>query len=74
MTGAARATRSAAVQLRVTLERSLIGLQPKHVRTLRALGLGRIRQAVEHDDTPAIRGMLAQVAYAVRVEGKGQSA
>jgi large subunit ribosomal protein L30 len=55
-------------KLRITLLRSLIGLKPTHVRTLRALGLRRIRAAVLHEDTPAIRGMLAQVPYAVRVE------
>lgn len=55
-------------KLRVTLTRSLIGLQPKHVRTLHALGLRRIRATVRHDDTPQIRGMLARVPYAVRVE------
>jgi large subunit ribosomal protein L30 len=57
-------------KLDVTLVRSLIGLKPKHVRTLHALGLRRIRATVEHADTPAIRGMLAQVPYAVRIEEK----
>ncbi len=52
----------------MTLTRSLIGLKPNHVRTLRALGLRRIRATVRHEDTPAIRGMLARVSYAVRVE------
>jgi large subunit ribosomal protein L30 len=55
-------------KLKVTLIRSRIGLHPTHVRTLEALGLRRIRAMVRHDDTPAIRGMLAQVPYAVRVE------
>ncbi len=55
-------------KLKVTLTRSLIGLKPNHVRTLRALGLRRIRATVRHDDTAAVRGMLARVPYAVRVE------
>ena len=50
------------------LTKSLIGLKPNHVRTLSALGLRRIRASVHHDDTPAIRGMIARVPYAVRVE------
>lgn len=54
--------------LRVTLVRSLIGLKPNHVRTLQALGLRKIRVSVRHADTRAIRGMLARVSYAVRVE------
>ncbi len=62
---------NAAIRLKITLTRSLIGLKPKHVRTLRALGLRRIRATVEHADTPAVRGMLAQVPYAVRVEPEG---
>jgi len=55
-------------RLRITLVRSLIGLKPKHVATLRALGLRKIRATVLRDDTPAVRGMLAKVPYAVRVE------
>lgn len=55
-------------KLKVTLIRSRIGLLPKHVRTLQALGLRRVRQTVRHDDTPSIRGMLALVPHCVRVE------
>ena len=55
-------------KLRITLTRSRIGLKPGHVGTLEALGLRRIRAAVVHDDTPVIRGMIACVPYAVRVE------
>lgn len=58
-------------KLKVTLTRSLIGLTPKHARTLAALGLRRIRASVCHADTPAVRGMLAQVPYAVCVERVG---
>jgi large subunit ribosomal protein L30 len=59
-------------KLRITLIRSPIGLVPRHVRTLQALGLRRIRATVTHDDTPAIRGMVAQVPYAVQVEEERQ--
>lgn len=59
---------SAATRLMITLMKSPIGLNPNHVRTLHALGLRKIRASVRHDDTPAIRGMLARVVYAVRVE------
>ena len=55
-------------KLRITLTRSSIGLKPGHVRTLHALGLRRIRATVVHDDTAVIRGMIARVSYAVRVE------
>jgi large subunit ribosomal protein L30 len=55
-------------KLKITLMRSRIGLKPGHVRTLEALGLRRIRATVVHDDRPGLRGMIARVAYAVRVE------
>jgi large subunit ribosomal protein L30 len=56
-------------KLRITLLRSLIGLKPNHVRTLKALGLRHIRATVEHEDTPALRGMLARTGYALRIDG-----
>ena len=39
-----------------------------HRRTVRALGLKRIRHSVIHDDSPQIRGMIHQVRYLVEVE------
>ena len=36
-------------------------------RTLRALGIRRHQQAVVHNDSPAIRGMVAKVDYLVEV-------
>jgi large subunit ribosomal protein L30 len=53
--------------LKVTLVRSLIGLSPKQQATVKALGLRRINQTVEHEDTPAIRGMIAAVPHVLRV-------
>ena len=55
-------------KLKVTLTLSPIGRKPNHVRTIQALGLRRIRATVVHEDTPIIRGMIAQVGYAIRVE------
>ncbi len=57
-----------AKKLKVTLVKSIIGLSPKQEATLHALGLRRIRQVVEHDDTPTIRGMIRQVPFAVAVQ------
>ena len=54
--------------LKVTLVRSIIGLSPKQEATVKALGLRHIRQMVEHDDTPTIRGMIRAVPFCVRVE------
>ncbi len=55
-------------KLKVTLVRSIIGLSPKQEATVKALGLRRIRQAVEHDDTPTIRGMVQAVPFCLKVE------
>lgn len=54
-------------KLRVTLVKSRIGLSPKQEATIRALGLRRIRQTVEHEDTPTIRGMIKRVPFCVKV-------
>ena len=59
-----------AKKLKVTLVKSLIGLSPKQEATVRALGLKHIRQTVEHDDTPTIRGMIGAVPFAVKVVGR----
>jgi len=54
--------------LKITQVRSAIGTKPKQRGTLRALGLRRINQTVEHPDRPEIRGMIAKVPHLVRVE------
>jgi len=54
--------------LRVTLVKSPIGCQRHHRQTVRGLGLRRLRHTVEVEDTPAVRGMLEQVSYLVRLE------
>jgi large subunit ribosomal protein L30 len=55
-------------RLRVTLVRSAIGTKPKQRGTLRALGLRRLNQTVEHADRPEVRGMLARVPHLVTIE------
>jgi large subunit ribosomal protein L30 len=55
-------------KLRITLVHSAIGTLPKQRGTLRALGLRKIHQTVEHDDKPEVRGMVATVPHLVKVE------
>jgi large subunit ribosomal protein L30 len=55
-------------KLKITQVRSTIGRLPRHRRTIEALGLGRIRKTVIHDDTPTIRGMVNAVMHLVKVE------
>ena len=55
-------------KIKVTQVRSTSGRKPVHRRTVRALGLRRIGHSVVHTDNPAIRGMVTQVGYLLRVE------
>src|SRR6059058_427800 len=54
--------------LRITQVRSAIGTKPRQRGTLRALGLRRINDTVEHPDRPEIRGMVDTVPHLVKVE------
>ncbi len=55
--------------MRVTLFRSMNGRLKSHQACVRGLGLRRMHQTVEVEDTPLTRGMVNQVSYMVRVEG-----
>ncbi len=55
-------------RLRITLTRSPIGYAMDQKRTVRALGLSRMHQTVEHADTPTVRGMVFKVQHLVKVE------
>jgi large subunit ribosomal protein L30 len=54
--------------LRITLVRSPIGYAERQKKTVRALGLRRMNQTVEHADTAQIRGMIAKIPHLLRVE------
>ena len=56
-----------AKRIRITQVRSGVKRQKVHRRTLEALGIRRHQHTVVHDDTPAIRGMVAKVDYLVEV-------
>lgn len=55
-------------KLRVTWIRSTIGHKAAARGTIRALGLHRLNQTVEVDDTPMMRGMIRRVAFLLEVE------
>jgi large subunit ribosomal protein L30 len=52
--------------MRVQLYRSMHGRLKNHQACVRGLGLRRMHQIVEVEDTPATRGMLNKVGYMVR--------
>jgi len=54
--------------LRITLVKSPIGYSQRQKNTVRALGLRRMNQTVEHGDTPVIRGMVTKVSHLLKVE------
>jgi large subunit ribosomal protein L30 len=54
--------------LRVTLVKSPIGYTKDQKATVRALGLRRMHQTVEHNDSPAVRGMLNKISHLIKVE------
>lgn len=55
-------------KLSIKLIRSVIGTKPNQRKTVEALGLTRIGQATEKEDTPQIRGMIETVKHLVEVE------
>ncbi|WP_026895027.1 50S ribosomal protein L30 [Clostridiisalibacter paucivorans] len=54
-------------KINVKLVRSKIGKNEKQRRTIEALGLRKIGQIVEKEDTPQIRGMIEKVNHMVEV-------
>lgn len=53
--------------LKVTLKRSVIGRPGNQVKTVQALGLRKIGDSVEINDTPALRGMVNTVKHLLEV-------
>lgn len=51
--------------------RSGICCQEPQKRTLRALGLRRMRQQVDLPDNPSVRGMIAAIPHLVRIVEEG---
>ncbi len=55
-------------KIKVTKVKSEINRSQTQKRTLESLGLKRIGQVVEHEDTPSILGMINKVKHLVSVE------
>ena len=55
-------------KLKITLVKSTIGQQKSQIATVKALGLHKIRDFVEQNDTPQVRGMIKKVSHLVSVE------
>ncbi|HEX2150145.1 MAG TPA: 50S ribosomal protein L30 [Actinomycetota bacterium] len=55
-------------QIKVTQTKSPVSLPKDQGRTLKALGLHRMRDTVEHTDSPSVLGMVHKVRHLVTVE------
>lgn len=55
-------------KLKITYTKSAIGYNKSQKATVQALGLRKLNQTVEQDDTPVIRGMVKKVEHLVSVE------
>jgi len=53
--------------LKIQYVRSAIGSPVKHKLVIKSLGFKRLNQVVDRVDTPAIRGMVAQVPHLVKI-------
>ena len=56
-------------KIKVTLVKSMIGTRDFHRASVKGLGLKRINQSVEVDDTPAMRGMINRAGFLLKCEG-----
>ena len=54
-------------KIKIEQVRSRIRRNKPQKRTLDGLGLRKMHQVVEHEDTPQIRGMVAKVHHLVQV-------
>ena len=59
-------------KIRIRQVKSASGHTGDQRRTVRALGIRGMQQAVEHEDTPQIRGMIFKVRHLVQVEEEGR--
>jgi len=55
-------------KLKITLIKSPIGYSKRQKGTVAALGLKKINQSVEQEDSQVIRGMINKVSHLIKVE------
>jgi large subunit ribosomal protein L30 len=54
-------------KIKITLTKSPIGAQPRQRKVVEALGLRKMNQTVELEDSPATRGAIKKVSHLVTV-------
>lgn len=63
----AKKAAKAAGKVKIKMIGSVIGCPEKQRATVRGLGLRRLHQVVEREDTPMVRGMIRKVPHLVTV-------
>ena len=63
----AKKAATAAGTVKIKMIGSVIGCPEKQRATVRGLGLRRLHQVVEREDTPMVRGMVKRVPHLVAV-------
>lgn len=58
--------------IRIKYVRSSIGRPERQKRIVRSLGLKRLNQVVERQDTPAVRGVVAKIPHLVQIVQEDQ--
>lgn len=59
--------------VRITLVKSPIGYEKSQGETARALGLRKMNETVELQDSPSVRGMIYKIRHLVQVEETGET-
>ena len=62
-----KAAKETGATLKIKYYRSAIGTPVKHRLVIKSLGFKRLNQVVNREDSPAVRGMVAQVPHLVRI-------
>lgn len=55
-------------KLKIELIKSFIGRKDDQIATAKALGLTKIRDVVEKNDNPQIRGMINKISHLIKVD------
>jgi large subunit ribosomal protein L30 len=67
MTAKKKAKKNASTTLKIRYIRSAIGSPVKHKLIIKGLGFKRLNQTVTRVDTPAVRGMVAEIPHLVSI-------
>jgi large subunit ribosomal protein L30 len=61
------ATKNTPAKIRIEYYKSAICTPEKHKKVIKGLGFTRLRQIVEREDSPSVRGMVKVVPHLVRI-------